>query len=182
MTMRRQQGAKRPAVPESSELGAVEAEPLQIERAERGKVRDSASARALAKLPRATRTMCRKVMTSEQFAVHNRNRIAYVRATARSLAMKLGDVPPHAAAMVEGAGWCLAFANLLAERGAAVSAPNLDEMKVMAQLLVAARQNAIAAQDITESFVKMSRAKRSRHAGLMGVIDGEGVDSDPGKG
>jgi hypothetical protein len=108
-----------------------------------GRLADSASAAALARLPRGSTFAPRKFVCDPRFAPHNRRRLAWTRRRRQELVETTGAVSSGVGAYLVSAGWLFAAgefaAELAAERG------DLEAFKVAAQLTQTARQHDLAA-------------------------------------
>lgn len=163
MTLQRSQGALRPAVAPADEQPNVQAAapaPL-IRRAERGKLADSASARALAKLPRRTAFVPRKLACDPRFEPHNRRRLAWLRARRNELANMTGGVSYAVGAMLASAAWLYAAGEFAAELGA--ERGDLELFTTAATLTSTARTHDFGAWELA---VREQKA-RPKHVGAL---------------
>jgi hypothetical protein len=144
-------GAGQPRIevlpPDEQPSKAAEADPLATGRDAAGKVRDTASARALAKLPRRTKILPRKLATDPRFEPHNRRRLEWQRKRVAELAGAHGHVSHGVGAMLNAAAWLYAGAEFAAELAAETG--DLDMFKVSASLSGTARQHELASWELS---------------------------------
>jgi hypothetical protein len=126
MTFQRGRNARRPAPSRADELPLIEAEQTapKVRRTKDGRVRDSASAAALAKLPRKSRFTARQIKVDPRFHIHERRRVDWLRRRRQELYELCGYVSHSVGAMLSAASWLYAAADFAAER-AAETAKNL---------------------------------------------------------
>lgn len=148
MALSREQGELRPHVAPPDEQPTPEpgqAAPL-VRRADRGRVADTASARALALMPRRGRYVPRAIACDPRFEVHNRRRVEWTRNRRRELYEATGGVSHGVGAMVAAAGWLYAAGEFAAELAAQTG--DLDGFKSAASLTATARTHDIGAWEL----------------------------------
>ena len=148
MAIRREQGADRPVVLPADEqpfAPAGAAAPLVV-RDTRGRLKDSASARAMAKLPRGEAFLPRKIVCDARFDVHNRRRGEWLRRRRAEVAQLTGAVSHGVGAMLSAAAWLYAGGEYAAERAAETL--DVDLFKSAATLTATARTHDMGAWEL----------------------------------
>lgn len=125
---------------------AVGPDPVASGRDAAGRIRSSAAAKALAKLPRRSRFVPRALACDPKFEPHNRHRLEWQRARLAELAAAHGAVSRGVGAMISSAAWLYAAGEFAAEKGAAAGDPEL--FKTAASLTGTARQHELAAWEL----------------------------------
>jgi hypothetical protein len=125
---------------------AVGADPLATGRDDRKRVRTTAAAQALAKLPRRSRFLPRTLACDARFAPHNRRRLEWQRKRMAELQAAHGGVSHGVGAMLNAAAWLYAGGEFAAELAA--QAGDLDGFKSAASLTSTARQHELAAWEL----------------------------------
>lgn len=125
---------------------AGEAAPLATGRDAAGKIRSSAAARAMARLPRRGAFLPRKLTCDPRFEVHNRRRLEWLRARRTELMNATGGVSHGVGAMLAAAAWCHAAGEFCAELGAETG--NVELFKASANLTGTGRQHDLAAWEL----------------------------------
>jgi len=149
MALRREQGAVRPVVLPDDEqpyAQAGAAAPLVIRGAD-GRVADSASARAMAKMPRGAAFVPRKIKCDPRFLVHNRRRLEWLRRRRTELHEMTGGVSHAVGAMLSAAAWLYAAGEFAAERAAETG--EIDLFKSAASLTATARTHDMGAWELS---------------------------------
>jgi len=122
------------------------ADPIAAGRDAAGKLRSSAAASALAKLPRRSRFLPRQLTCDARFEPHNRRRLEWQRKRLAELQAAHGAVSHGVGAMLNAAAWLYAGGEFAAELAAA--AGDLDGFKSAATLTSTARQHELAAWEL----------------------------------
>lgn len=165
MSAQHSQNALRPLVSPANEQPRVSAAapaPL-VARDTKGRVRDSAAARELAKRPRRSRYLPREIACSPGFEIHNRRRVEWTRRRMAELTEMTGAVSHAVGAMVACAGWLYAGGEWAAERAAETG--DLDLFKTSASLTATARTHDMGAWEIAVREAD-ARAKQATKAGV----------------
>jgi hypothetical protein len=126
---------------------AGEAAPLRTDRDTAGRVRTTAAARAMAKLPRRRAFVPRKLATDPRFDPHNRRRLEYLRRRRAEVATAWGGLSHGVAAMLAAEAWQWAAAEYANELGAETG--DADHFKTGATLAAQAKQQAAAAWELS---------------------------------
>jgi hypothetical protein len=148
MALSREHGALRPVVAPPDEQPTPQpgtAAPL-VRRGDRGRVADSAAARALAKLPRRDRFVPRRIACDPRFEVHNRRRLDWQRKRREELHQLTGGVSHAVGAMIASAAWLYAAGEFAAELAA--STGDVDMFKSAATLTATARTHDMGAWEL----------------------------------
>jgi hypothetical protein len=124
----------------------AEAVPLDAGRDDRGRITSSATARAMAKLPRRRDLVPRHLACDPRFEAHNRRRLEWLRKRRTELADATGGVSHGVGAMLASAAWLYAAGEFAAE--IAAEHGDLDHFKVAASLTSTARQHDLAAWEL----------------------------------
>jgi hypothetical protein len=125
---------------------AAGADPLAAGRDELKRVRTSSAARAMAKLPRRSRFLPRKLACDPRFAPHNAHRLAWQRARMVELSSAHGHVSRGVGAIVAAAAWLYAAGEFAAELAALTG--DLELFKTAGWLTGTARQHELAAWEL----------------------------------
>lgn len=125
---------------------AAGADPLATGRDERKRVRTTAAARAMAKLPRRSRFVPRKLACHPKFEAHNRRRLEWQRARITELSAAHGGVSRGVGAIVSSAAWLYAAGEFAAELAA--EGGDVELFKSAASLTSTARQHELAAWEL----------------------------------
>jgi hypothetical protein len=148
MGLQHQQKALRPVVLPANEQptpSAEQAAPL-VERDSRGRLRGTAAARALAKMPRKSIYVPRKFATDPRFTIHNKRRVDWTRQRRQELHEATGGVSHGVGAMIVAAGWLYAAGEFAAELAA--SCGDIDLFKSAASLTATARTHDMGAWEL----------------------------------
>jgi len=148
MTAQKSQGATRFYVSpgdEQRKVPAGAAAPV-VRRNAKGQPVDSAAARALAKRPRRTTYLPRKIACDARFEVHNHARIEWTRQRVVEITNLTGGVSRGVGAMIVCAGWLYAGGEWASERAA--ESGDLDLFKVAASLTATARTHDFGAWEL----------------------------------
>lgn len=176
MALRAAHGARREGGPrievmpadEQPKAQAAGPDPISSGRDSLGKIRSSDAARAMAKLPRRSRFMPRKLACDPRFAPHNARRLEWQRKRLAELATAHGHADHSVGAMVNAAGWGYAAGEFAAELAAETG--DLDLFKTAAHLTSVARQNDMAAWEMCARAGERFR-EQAKHQ-----LDGSKVD------
>lgn len=125
---------------------AVGAAPLATGRDAAGRITSTATARALAQLPRRSKFIPKKLACDPRFEPHNARRLEWQRKRMAELAAAHGGVSHGVGAMVNAAAWLYAGGEFAAELAAETG--ELDLFKTAATLTSTARQNDLAAWEL----------------------------------
>jgi len=125
---------------------AAGADPLATGRDERKRVRTTAAAKALAKLPRRSRFLPRQLACDPRFIAHNRRRLEWQRKRVAEIQAAHGGVSHGVGAMLNAAAWLYAGGEFAAELAA--ESGDLELFKVSASLTGTARQHELAAWEL----------------------------------
>jgi hypothetical protein len=125
---------------------AVGADPIATGRDAAGKLRSSAAAKAMAKLPRRSRFLPRKLACDPRFEPHNRRRLEWQRKRVAELQVAHGGVSHGVGAMLNSAAWLYAGGEFAAELAA--EAADFELFKVASALTSTARQHELAAWEL----------------------------------
>jgi hypothetical protein len=154
-------GAGQPRIevlpPDEQPHAAAIADPLTTDRDAAGRVTSSAAARALAKLPRRSKVLPRKLALDPRFEPHNQRRLDWQRKRLAELAAAHGGVSHGVGAMLNAAAWLYAGGELAAELAA--ESCDLDLFKLAASLTGTARQHELAAWELSAREAQTHRAK-----------------------
>lgn len=140
--------------------------PVQSGRDAAGRVRSSAAARALAKLPRRGSVLPRKLACDPRFEPHNKRRLDWLRARRSELFASTGGVSHGVGAMLASAAWLYAGAEFAAELGAEKGDHEL--FKVSATLSATARQHDLAAWELA---VRESKSRQDDPAAWAAEVE-----------
>jgi hypothetical protein len=158
MSAQKSQGQTRHYVSPADEQRRVPAgiaAPL-VRRNAKGQPVDSAAASALAKRPRRSTYLPRKIACDPRFEVHNANRIDWTRTRMRELVDLTGATSHGVAAMVVCAGWLYAGAMMASERAA--ESGDLELFRTAAALSATARTHDFGAYELA---VREAEARKS---------------------
>ena len=133
--------------PDEQPTAAGLAGPLATARDAGGRVRGTAAARALAKLPRRSPFLARKLTCDPRFEPHNHTRLEWLKGRRNELAAMTGGVSRGVGAMLASAAWLYAAGEFMAERGAETG--DADLFKAAASLTATARQHDLAAWELS---------------------------------
>jgi hypothetical protein len=150
---------------EQPQAQAVGADPLATGRDERKRIRTTAAARAMAKLPRRSRFMTRELACHEGFEPHNRRRLEWQKARLNELARAHGgSVSRGVGAIVASAAWLYAAGEFAAELAA--KAGDVELFKTAASLTSTARQHELASWELAarEAAARPQESPRDRIA------------------
>lgn len=143
-------GTPRIEVAPPSELPHAQAEgfaPLVAGRdAKTKRITTPEAARAMAKLPRRSRFVPRKLACDPRFEPHNRRRLEWQRKRVVELGNAHGGVSHGVGAMLNQAAWLYAAAEFAAELGA--ESGDVAQFKLSASLSSTARQHELAAWEL----------------------------------
>ena len=133
-------------------------DPIAAGRDAAGKVRSTAAAVALAKLPRKSKFIPRKLACDPRFEPHNRRRLEWQRKRMAELQAAHGGVSHGVGAMLNAAAWLYAGAEFAAELAAESGDP--EGFRTAGSLSSTARQHELAAWEIS-SREAQARPKQS---------------------
>lgn len=139
---------------------ADRAAPL-VTRDGRGRIVDTASARAMARMPRAGVFLPRDITCAPGFEVHNRRRRVWLRKRRQELHEATGGVSHGVGAMLASAAWLYAGGEYAAELAA--TSGDVDQFRTAATLTSTARQHDLAAWELAVRE-SAARPKRDEHA------------------
>lgn len=148
MTSQRSQGATRHYVspPDEQPFAPAGAAGPLVVRDDRGRITDSASARAMAKLPRGGAFLPREVVCDPRFAPHNRRRLAWLRRRRLEIAQMTGGVSHGVGAMLAAAAWLYAGGEYACERAA--ESGDVDGFRSAAAMTSTARTHDFGAWEL----------------------------------
>ncbi len=148
MALRREQKALRPVVLPPDEQPYTEAAGAGalVTRGPGGRLDGTASARALAKMPRGTRYVSRDVVCDPKFTPHNRRRLRWLRKRRAELHEMTGGVSHGVGAMLAAASWLYAAGEFCCELAAEKADPEL--FKVAGNLTATARTHDMGAWEM----------------------------------
>lgn len=132
---------------EQPQAQAVGADPLSTGRDDRKRVRTTAAARAMAKLPRRSRFVPRQLALDPRFKPHNGRRLEWQRKRMAELQASHGGVSHGVGAMLNAAAWLYAGGEFAAELAA--ESGDVELFKVAATLTGTARQHELAAWELS---------------------------------
>ncbi len=158
-------GSPRVEVLPPDELPAAQAaasDPLATGRDAAGKLRNSAAARALAKLPRRSRFVPRTLACDPRFEPHNRRRLEWQRKRMVELQTAHGGVSHGVGAMLNAAAWLYAAGEFAAELAAEKG--DLEGFKQAATLTSTARQHELAAWELSAREAEARPKQTGREA------------------
>lgn len=166
-------GVPRIEVLPADELPPAQAEgadPLASGRDSAKRVRTTAAARALAKLPRRSRFLPRKLALDPRFLSHNARRLEWQRKRLAELQAAHGGVSHGVGAMLNAAGWLYAGGECAAEIAAATC--DFDLFKTAANLTSTARQHELAAWELAarEADARRGKARPTTHAAALAAF------------
>lgn len=150
MTLRHEHNALYPAVLPANEQPRAQAEapdPIATGRDAAGKLRTSAAAKALAKLPRRSRYVPRSIACDPRFEAHNRRRLEWQRKRLAELSAAHGGVSYGVGAMLSAAAWLYAAGECAAEMAAGTL--DFELFKAAANLTSTARQHELACWELS---------------------------------
>jgi hypothetical protein len=150
---------------------AVVADPLTTGRDERKRIRTTAAARAMAKLPRRSRFMTRELACHEGFEPHNRRRLEWQKARLNELARAHGgSVSRGVGAIVASAAWLYAAGEFAAELAA--KAGDVELFKTAASLTSTARQHELASWELAarEATARREANPAAAHAAALATF------------
>jgi hypothetical protein len=138
------------------------ADPLATGRDAAQRVRTTAAARAMARLPRRSRFLPRKLACDPRFEPHNRRRLEWQRKRLAELSAAHGGVSHGVGAMLNAAAWLYAGGEFAAELAA--EAGDLEGFKAAATLTSTARQHELAAWELAarEAQARPKQSARER--------------------
>ncbi len=148
MALQRQQDELRPVVLPADEqrfAPAGAAAPL-VRRSAGGRVADSAAAAALARMPRRSSFVPRKLACDPRFEPHNRRRLDWLRKRRQELHDLTGGVSHAVGAMLASAAWLYAAGEFAAELGAEKG--DVESFKAAANLTATARTHDMGAWEL----------------------------------
>jgi hypothetical protein len=145
--------------------------PLAAGRDAAGRVRSTAAARALAKLPRRGSVLPRKIACDPRFEPHNRRRLEWLRARRAELYAATGGVSHGVGAMLASAAWLYAGSEFAAELGAASG--NVDWLKTSAALSTQARGHDMGAWEMAVREAKVRTDDTAAWAAEVARADAE---------
>ena len=134
------------APPDEQPYAAPGAAAPLVPRDDRGRVAGPDAARALARMPRRSAFVPRKLACDPGFEVHNRRRLEWTRKRRQELHGMTGCVSYAVGAMVVAAGWLYAAGEYAAERAAATG--DVDLFKSAATLTATARTHDFGAYEL----------------------------------
>ena len=153
---------------------AGEAAPLVTGRDAAGRVRSSAAARELAKLPRRFAFVPRKLACDPRFEPHNRRRLEYLQRRRAEVCSAWGHVSHGVGAMLSAEAWLWAAGEMASELGAEMA--DAKQFALAANLYAQARQVAAAAWELAERESVVKRKRDDAGAIPIGFESVEGDD------
>jgi hypothetical protein len=132
---------------EQPDAQATGPDPIAAGRDATGKVRSTAAAVALAKLPRKSKFIPRKLSCDQRFEPHNRRRLEWQRKRLAELQAAHGAVSYGVGAMVNAAAWLYAGAEFAAELAAESGDP--EGFRAAGSLSSTARQHELASWELS---------------------------------
>ena len=139
---------------------AVGADPITAGRDSAGKVRTPEAARALAKMPRRSRHVPRRIALDPRFEVHNKRRLEWLKTRRCDHHAAQGGVSHGVGAMLVSAAWLYAAGECAAEIAAATF--DVDLFKTAASLTSTARQHELAAWELGAREAQTRKANGGR--------------------
>ncbi|MBK8994610.1 MAG: hypothetical protein IPM35_02515 [Myxococcales bacterium] len=165
---------------------AAGADPLSTGRDAAGKLRTSEAARAMARLPRRSKHVPRKLACDPRFSPHNHRRLEWLRGRTSEHQRAHGGVSRGVGAMLASAAWLYAGGEFAAELGAERGDVSLFE--VAARLTAQARSHELGAWELgareavarraSEQAAKLREALAPRPSAAMAVGEDDGEDGD----
>lgn len=146
--------------------------PLATGRDAAGRIRSSAAARALAKLPRRSAFVPRKLACDPRYEVHNRRRLEYLRHRRDEHLRAWGHVSHGVGAMLSSAAWLWSAGEFASELGA--EGGDAEHFKTASALYAQAKQLEAAAWELNEREARARVGDRSPHAALAAALNGDG--------
>ena len=134
---------------------AAGADPLATGRDAAQRVRTTAAARAMAKLPRRSRFLPRSLACDARFEPHNRRRLEWQRKRMAELQAAHGHVSHGVGAMVAAAAWLYAGGEFAAELAA--QGGDVEGFRTAATLTSTARQHDFAAWELCAREAQVRR-------------------------
>jgi hypothetical protein len=144
---------------EQPQAQAAGADPLANGRDAAQRVRTTAAARAMAKLPRRSRFLPRSLACDARFAPHNRRRLEWQRKRMAELQAAHGHVSHGVGAMVSAAAWLYAGGEFAAELAA--KAGDVEGFRTAATLTSTARQHELAAWELCAREAQANKPQAS---------------------
>jgi len=154
---------------------AVGADPIEAGRDPKTKrLTSSEAARAMAKLPRRSRFIPRKLALDPRFERHNLRRLEWQRKRMAELQAAHGGVSHGVGAMLNAAGWLYAGAEFAAELAA--ESGDLELFKTSATLSSTARQHELASWELSAREAEGRKAEQGHVSrGALAVFSGKGA-------
>ena len=156
---------------EQPKAQAAGADPLSTGRDDRKRVRTTAAARAMAKLPRRDRFVPRKLACDARFEPHNRRRLEWQRKRMVELQTAHGGVSHGVGAMLNAAAWLYAGGEFASELAA--ESGDIELFKQASTLTSTARQHELAAWELcareAQARPRDTMAELNRR---LGITDG----------
>lgn len=146
---------------EQPQAQAAGADPLTTDRDAAGRVRSTAAAKAMAKLPRRSRFLPRKLACDARFEPHNRRRLEWQRKRVAELQAAHGGVSHGVGAMLAAAAWLYAGGEFAAELAA--ESGDVELFKVAATLTSTARSHELGAWELSAREAQARTAAESPH-------------------
>lgn len=131
---------------EQPKAQAAGPDPIAGGRDSKGRLRSAEAARAMAKLPRRSKFVPRKLACDPRFEPHNRSRLEWQRARMTELAAAHGSCSRGVGAIVAAAAWLHAAGTFAAELAA--ESGDVDLFRTSASLTSTARQHELAAWEL----------------------------------
>lgn len=148
---------------------AAGADPLATGRDDRKRVRTTAAARAMAKLPRRSRFVPRALACDPRFVAHNRRRLEWQRKRMAELQTAHGGVSHGVGAMLNAAAWLYAGGEFAAERAA--ESGDIELFKLAAMLTGTARQHELAAWELSAREATTRKPAPGGRTALLDVFN-----------
>jgi hypothetical protein len=123
----------------------------------------------MAKLPRRSRFLPRKLACDPRFQPHNARRLEWQRKRMAELQAAHGGVSHGVGAMVNSAGWLYAGGELASELAAETG--DLELFKTAAMLSSTARQHELAAWELSAREALARKSTPGGRTALLGVFD-----------
>lgn len=147
------------------------ADPLTSGRDAAGKIRTTAAATALAKLPRRGRYVPREIGCAEDFKPYEGRRRDYIEGRRGELYRAWGPLSRGVCAMLYAESWLWSGSEYSAEKGARTG--EIDHFKTAGALSMQAKQLSAAAWELAEREAKVSRATTNPHDALIAALSSE---------
>ena len=154
---------------------AAGADPLETGRDSAKRVRTTAAAQALARLPRRSRFLPKKLACDPRFEQHNARRLEWQRKRMAELQAAHGFVSHGVGAMLNAAAWLYAGGEFAAELAA--GAGDMDGFKSAATLTSTARQHELAAWELA---AREAQARPKARNPVLAAIEAAADEDEDG--